>query len=275
MQLTNPECSLFRKISHTPGNKCTYLYSERYAFILSTDEGQGVMRILVVEDDMALRYGLHRQFSEEGFCVDLAADGVQGLLAGMNLPVDVAIVDIGLPKISGLDVIRRWRESERSFPVVILTARDGWHDRVEGLLAGADDYVGKPFRFEEVNARVCAVTRRAKGWASAELVCGPFVLDTARHTASVSGTQLNLTTYEQRLLELLMLNAGKALSAIELSEHMYQDDVEPECNIVAQLICRLRRKLDPQNVLQPIETVHGFGYRFAIPRGKGGASGGQ
>jgi two-component system, OmpR family, response regulator PhoP len=225
------------------------------------------MRILVVEDDITLRYGLHRQLTDAGFCVDVAEDGIQALHAGLDLPVDAAVVDIGLPKLSGLDVIRKWRASQRGFPVIILTARCAWRDTIEGLEAGADDYMSKPFRFEEVNARLHALTRRAKGWSTSELVCWPFVLDTMKRVAWVDGHRVDLTNYEYRLLELLMMNAGKSLSNIELCEHMYQEDVAPDGNVVAQLIFRLRRKLDPRDTLKPIETVHGHGYRFATPRG--------
>jgi two-component system, OmpR family, response regulator PhoP len=230
-------------------------------------KGSKVMRILVVEDDSTLRCGLQHQLAEAGFNVDVAVDGAEGLYVGLNFPLDVAIVDVGLPRQSGLDVIREWRARARAFPVMVLTARNSWADRVAGLSAGADDYMGKPFSFEEIHARLRALIRRFKGWASSELVCGPFQLNTNLRTLCVDGEAVDLSTFEYRLLESLMMNAGKALSGIELAEEMYQDQTERESNIVAQLIFRLRKKLDPLDRFRPIETVYGHGYRFAVPRG--------
>lgn len=225
------------------------------------------MRILVVEDETELRERLQQQLAEAGFGVDIAGDGEEGLFAGLHYPLDAAIVDWGLPKRSGLDVIREWRAKRRTFPVVLLTARVCWRDRVEGLTAGADDYVGKPFSFEEVLARVQGLIRRANGWATPDLVCGPFALNTHKKTLTINGDAVDLTTFEYRLLEHLMLSAGSLLSVLELSEHMYEETAERESNIVQQLVFRLRRKLDPMGHIQPIETVHGGGYRFAVPRG--------
>ena len=230
------------------------------------------MRILVVEDETAVRESLKQQLADTGFSVDVAKDGEDGLFAGLHYPLDAAIVDVGLPKRAGLDVIREWRASERTFPVVVLTARNSWQDRVEGLAAGADDYVGKPFSFEEVVARVQGLMRRANGWATPELVCGPFVLNTRLRSLTVHGEAVELTTYEYRLLEHLMLSAGRTLSVAELAEHMYEEDLERESNIIAQLILRLRRKLDPHDRIRPIETVYGGGYRFAVPRGRTGGA---
>ncbi len=225
------------------------------------------MRILVIEDEDALREDLRQQLTDTGFIVDVAADGEEGAFAGLNYPVDAAIVDLGLPKRTGLDVIREWRARQRTFPIVILTMRNGWQDRIDGLSAGADDYVGKPFSFREVVLRVRGLMRRAHGWSTPEIACGPYVLDTHSQALTVRGEPVELTTYEYRLLEQLMLHAGKPLSATELSEHMYQEDMERESNVIAQLIFRLRRKLDPPGSVSPIETVHGS-YRFAIPRGR-------
>jgi len=230
------------------------------------------MRILVVEDETALCERLKQQLADTGFGVDVAEDGEEGLFAGLNYPVDAAIVDVGLPKRTGLDVIREWRARERTFPVVVLTARNSWQDRVEGLTAGADDYVGKPFSFEEVVARLQGLLRRANGWATPELVCGPFVLNTRMRSFTVSGEAVDLTTYEYRVLEHLMLRAGQPLSGRELSEHLYEEELERESNIIAQLICRLRRKLDPLDRIRPIETVYGGGYRFAVARGRSGGA---
>lgn len=224
------------------------------------------MRILVVEDEEAIRDSLKTQLAAAGFTVDVAADGEEGLFSGLEYPLDVAIVDLGLPKLPGLEVIRRLRAQKRSYPILVLTARDRWQDKVEGLDAGADDYVSKPFHFEEVLARVQALMRRAGGWATPELVCGPFVLDTRRQTVTVNGTPVELTNYEYRILEHLMLRAGKVISKTELSERLYDEDLERESNVVEVFMGRLRRKLDPQDQFKPIETLRGRGYRFAIPR---------
>jgi two-component system response regulator PhoP len=225
------------------------------------------MRILVVEDDTVLRKHLQQRLAENGFGVDVAADGEEGLFAGLHYPLDAAIVDLGLPKIPGLEVIKRWRARQRTFPVVILTARDGWQDKVEGLDAGADDYVGKPFSFQEILARLRALLRRANGWTTSELVCGPFALNIAAQTLEVWGIPVDLTTYEYRLLHYLMLHAGRTVSSTELAEHMYAEEMERESNIVAQLVCRLRRKVDPLDLIRPIATVYSGGYRFVTPRG--------
>jgi two-component system response regulator PhoP len=224
------------------------------------------MRILVVEDDNMLREHLRSRLTETGFAVDVAANGQDGLFAGLHYPLDAAIVDLGLPRLSGLEVVRTWRASRRTFPVVILTARDNWEAKVDGLDAGADDYVAKPFHFPEFSARLRALLRRAHGWTTSEIVCGPFVLNTRSQTLTVRGVPVDLTNYEYRLIHLLMLNAGRTISAIELAEHMYAEEMERESNIVAQLICRLRRKLDPFDILRPIETVYGGGYRFVFAR---------
>ena len=224
------------------------------------------MRVLVVEDETALRETLKTRFTEAGFTVDVAADGEEALFAGLEYPLDVAIVDLGLPKLAGLEVIRRLRAARKSYPILILTARDNWQDKVEGLQAGADDYVAKPFHFEEVLARVQALLRRAGGWASPELVCGPITLDTRAQTVKVSGAPVELTTFEYRILEHLMLRAGEVISKTELTERLYDEDFERDSNVIEVLIGRLRRKLDPQDQLKPIETLRGRGYRFALSR---------
>jgi two-component system response regulator PhoP len=224
------------------------------------------MRILVVEDEDALRESLKAQLTAAGFAVEVAANGEDGLWAGLEYQLDVAIVDLGLPKLPGLEVIRRLRAQNKTFPILVLTARDRWQDKVEGLDAGADDYVAKPFHFEEVLARVQALMRRAGGWATPELTCGPYVLDTRRQRMMLNGSPIELTNYEYRLVEQLMMHAGKVLSKTELSERMYEEELQRDSNVVEVFMMRLRRKLDPQDQLKPIETVRGRGYRFAIPR---------
>jgi two-component system, OmpR family, response regulator PhoP len=224
------------------------------------------MRILVVEDEAALRETLRTRLTAAGFTVDVAADGNEGLFAGSEYPLDVAIVDLGLPGLAGLEVIRRLRAARKTFPILILTARDNWQDKVEGLQAGADDYVAKPFHFEEVLARVQALLRRSGGWASPLLRCGPVELDARAQTVRVDGTAVELTTFEYRILEHLMLRAGDVISKTELTERLYDQDFERDSNVIEVLVGRLRRKLDPQEQLRPIETLRGRGYRFALPR---------
>jgi two-component system, OmpR family, response regulator PhoP len=224
------------------------------------------MRVLVVEDEVSLRETLKTRLTEAGFTVDVAQDGEEGLFAGKEYPLDVAIIDLGLPKLAGLEVIRHLRAAGKAFPILILTARDNWQDKVEGLQAGADDYVAKPFHFEEVLARLQALLRRAGGWASPELKCGPVALDTRAQTVRVDGQSVELTTFEYRILEHLMLRAGEVISKGELTERLYDQDFERDSNVIEVLVGRLRRKLDPEDRLKPIETLRGRGYRFALAR---------
>src|SRR5579863_67355 len=224
------------------------------------------MRVLVVEDELALRESLRTRLGEAGFSVDVAGDGIEGLFAGQENPLVVAIIDLGLPGLSGLEVIRRLRAARKAYPILILTARDNWQDKVEGLQAGADDYVVKPFQFEELLARLQALLRRAGGWATPELKCGAIVLDTRAQTVAVDGAPVELTTFEYRILEHLMLRAGEVISKAELTERLYDQDFERDSNVIEVMVGRLRRKLDPQDQLQPIETLRGRGYRFALPR---------
>lgn len=227
------------------------------------------MRVLVVEDELALRENLRRQLMEAGFNVDVAADGEEGLFAGCEYPIDVAIIDLGLPKLPGLELIRRLRAQDRRFPILVLTARDRWQDKVEGLDAGADDYVAKPFQFEEVLARLQALLRRSGGWASSSLACGPVRLDTRAQTVTVDGNAVELTTFEYRILEHLMLKAGEVISKTDLTEQLYDQDFERDSNVIEVFIGRLRRKLDPEDRIHPIETLRGRGYRFSLPREPG------
>lgn len=224
------------------------------------------MRVLVVEDEATLREALRADLTAAGYNVDVAADGEEGLYAATENPIDVAVIDLGLPKLSGLELIRKLRAAGKSYGVLILTARDRWQDKVEGLGAGADDYVAKPFHFEEVRARLAALLRRSGGWASATLACGPVELDTRSQSLKRGGQDVELTSFEYRILEHLMLHAGEVVSKMDLTERLYEQDFERDSNVIEVLIARLRRKLDPDDQLHPIETLRGRGYRFALPR---------
>ena len=220
------------------------------------------MRALVLEDEDALRERLVARLTQSGWVVESAADGTDGLWMGEEYPLDVAVVDLGLPGIAGIDVIRRWRAAGRRFPVLILTARDRWQDKVEGLEAGADDYLVKPFNTEELLARLRALVRRAAGWAESVLTVGPYALDTSGQQLRADGAEVALTAFEYKLVEYLMLHAGKVVSKTELSEHVYAEDMERDSNVIEVLVGRLRRKLDPERRHDPIETLRGRGYRF-------------
>lgn len=224
------------------------------------------MRILLIEDEARLREQLRDRLKHEGHLVDTAADGEEGVYAANEYPIDIAIVDIGLPKLSGIEVIKRVRASGKSYPILILTARGRWQDKVEGLEAGADDYLVKPFEVEELLARLRALVRRASGWSKATLQCGPVLLDTTAQTVRVDGQPVELTTYEYKVLEHLMLHSGEVVSKTDLTEHLYEQDFDRDSNTIEVFIGRLRRKLDPDNRLNPIETVRGRGYRFALER---------
>ena len=224
------------------------------------------MRLLVIEDDATLRETLCSQLADAGFGVEQAADGREGLYFALEYPIDLAIIDLGLPEISGLDVIRQLREKGKSYPVLILTARDRWQDKVDGLSAGADDYVVKPFHFEEVTARVNALLRRSGGWASSVLSAGPVTLDTMRQELSVDDRSIELTSYEYKIIEHLMIRAGEVISKTELTDRLYDQDFERDSNVIEVFIGRLRKKMDPDNSLNPIETLRGRGYRFALER---------
>lgn len=227
------------------------------------------MRVLVVEDEPELRELLRARLAASGFSVDVAADGQEGLYRGAEYPVDVAVIDLGLPGVTGLEIVRRLRAGGRRFPILILTARDRWQDKVAALQAGADDYVTKPFEFEELHARLQALLRRSGGWASPRLKCGPVVLDTREQRVTVGDREVELTTFEYRLLEHMMLRAGEVLSKMELTDRLYDQDVERDSNTIEVFVGRLRRKLDPDDTLKPLETLRGRGYRFALPRDPG------
>jgi two-component system response regulator PhoP len=220
------------------------------------------MRVLVVEDEETLREQLQARLKKEGYSVDAAGDGEDGYYLGREYPFDLAVIDLGLPKLSGIELIRRLRGEGRGFPILILTARGNWQDKVEGLEAGADDYLVKPFHMEELLARLNALLRRSAGYSSPVIENGPLRLNTATQAVSVDGEEVSLTAYEYKVLEYLMLHPGKVISKTELTEHIYDQDFDRDSNVLEVFIRRLRRKLDPEGELQPIETLRGRGYRL-------------
>jgi two-component system, OmpR family, response regulator PhoP len=225
------------------------------------------MRLLLVEDDPNLSRSLSVQLEQAGYSVEKSTDGREGLYYAREYPVDLAIVDLGLPSMSGVELIKQLRADGKEYPILVLTARDRWQDKVEALKLGADDYVVKPFNVEELLARVDALLRRAGGWAQSELVCGPISLDTRTQEVKVNGAKLELTSFEYKLLEYLMLHAGEVLSKTQITEALYSEDFERDSNVIEVFIGRLRRKLDPENTYKPIETLRGRGYRLAAERG--------
>jgi len=220
------------------------------------------MRLLVVEDEAPIRNQLQQFLSSQGFAVDTAVDGREGFYFAEEYDYDLIIVDIGLPVIDGIELIKKIRAAEKRFPALILTARGNWQDKVAGLEAGADDYLTKPFHNEELRARVNALIRRASGHASPQLEFGPIVIDTAAKSVTLRGEGVDLTSYEYNTLEYLALHAGEAISKSMLTEHLYQQDFERDSNVIEVFIGRLRKKLDPDGTLQVITTLRGRGYRF-------------
>jgi len=229
------------------------------------------MRALVVEDEQGLREQLVAQLQLRGFAVDAVANGEEGVYFGSEYSFDIGIIDLGLPGLSGIELIRRLRTAGKTFPILILTARGRWQDKVEGLEAGADDYLVKPFHNEELLARLNALIRRAAGWSQAVIECGPIQLDTSTQQVTVESRAIELTAYEYKALEYLMLHAGQVVSKSELTEHLYEQDYDRDSNVIEVFIGRLRRKLDTSQCLHPIETLRGRGYRFALERKDAGA----
>ncbi len=224
------------------------------------------MRILLIEDEIHLREQVTEQLKKQNLTVDAAADGEDGLYLGTEYAYDVAIIDLGLPKLSGIEVIQQLRSAGKDFPILILTARGRWQDKVEGLESGADDYLVKPFHIEELLARINALARRASGWSSSTLQCGPISLNPSSQEVANDGDIIDLTAYEYRLLHYLMLHAGEVLSKTELTDHIYEQDHDRDSNVIEVFIKRLRNKLDPDKSLNPIETLRGRGYRLTLPR---------
>ncbi|HUD52281.1 response regulator transcription factor [Parvibaculum sp.] len=219
------------------------------------------MRLLVVEDDPDLNRQLVSALTEAGYVVDKATDGEEGHFLGETEPYDAVVLDLGLPGMDGVTILEKWRREGRKMPVLILTARDRWSDKVAGFDAGADDYVAKPFFMEEVLARIRALLRRATGHATSELECGPLRVDTRTSRVTVNGTAVKLTSLEYRLVEYLIHHQGRIISRTELVEHLYDQDFDRDSNTIEVFIGRLRRKLGKDM----IETVRGLGYRLAAP----------
>ncbi len=224
------------------------------------------MRILIIEDELSLQQQLATTLREQDYVVDIASDGEEGLYFAQEYPIDLAIVDLGLPKLDGVEVIKRLRAAGKGYPVLILTARSRWQEKVEGLEAGADDYLTKPFHPEEMLARIKVLLRRSVGLADNSLVCGPIKIDTSSKQLFIDEQPATITAYEYRLLSYLMMHTGKVISKRELVDHIYEEDDDRDSNTIEVFIRRLRQKLDPENLLKPIETQRGRGYRFSIPR---------
>lgn len=228
------------------------------------------MRLLVVEDDADLNRQLVEALKAAGYAVDAAHDGEEGHFLGDTEPYDAVVLDIGLPKMDGLTVLETWRADGRTMPVLLLTARDRWSDKVAGIDAGADDYVAKPFHIEEVMARLRALMRRAAGHASNELCCGDVVLDTRAGRVTKAGSPVKLTSHEYRLLSYLMHHRDRVVSRTELTEHLYDQDFDRDSNTIEVFVGRLRKKVGQDM----IETVRGLGYRLYDPQAADAAESG-
>jgi two-component system response regulator PhoP len=222
------------------------------------------MRVLLIEDDPRLQETLSMSLREAGYAVDVSADGIEGLYLGEEFPIDLAIIDLGLPQLPGLEVIRKLRSRGRDFPIMVLTARSEWQDKVEGLEAGADDYVTKPFHVEELMARINALMRRAGGHAQPRIELGPITIDLTGQRVYREGEEIELTTYEYKVLNYLVMHPDEVVTKTALSEHIYEEDADRDSNVIEVFVGRLRRKLDPDGTLNPIETLRGRGYRLAL-----------
>ncbi len=221
------------------------------------------MRVLLIEDDARLQETLSKSLRAAGYAVDVSADGIEGLYLGEEFPVDLAIIDLGLPELPGLEVISKLRSRGRDFPILVLTARSGWQDKVAGLEAGADDYMTKPFHVEELMARINALMRRAGGHAQPMVELGPITIDLTGQRVFRDGREIELTTYEYKVLNYLVMHPDEVVTKTDLSEHIYEEDADRDSNVIEVFVGRLRRKLDPDGTLNPIETLRGRGYRLA------------
>jgi len=219
-------------------------------------------RLLLLEDQNELRQQLVELLERHDFTIDACGDGMEGLYIAQKFNFDVAVIDLGLPRVSGLEIIRKIREEGRDYPILILTARADWTDKVDGLAAGADDYLVKPFHVQELIARLEAMLRRASGQFKPNLVWGPIRLDLRAKRVNVGAEQVDLTAFEFNILEYLMQRPGEVVSKAELTEHLYAQDFDRDSNVIEVFVGRLRKKLDPCNAIKPIETVRGQGYRL-------------
>ena len=222
-------------------------------------------RLLLVEDEAQLREQLLEILERHDYKVDACADGMEGLYVAQKQDFDIAVIDLGLPRVPGIEIVEKIREEGKEYPIIILTARSDWKDKVDGLAAGADDYLTKPFHVQELLARLDALTRRASGKFRPSIEAGEIHMDTKGKRVEVFGKRIELTAYEFNLLEYLMLRPGAVVSKTELTEHLYDQDFDRDSNVIEVFVGRLRKKLDPENVLKPIETVRGLGYRFMTP----------
>jgi two-component system response regulator PhoP len=222
------------------------------------------MRLLIVEDETVLREQLASTLGADGYAIDHASDGREGLYLGKEYNYDLAVIDLGLPELDGVSLIKALRLEGRNFPIIILTARDQWQDKVEGLEAGGDDYLTKPFHPQELKARINALLRRAAGHASSEINYGQLVLDTRAKTVSCNGAVAELTSFEYNTFEYMALNPNKVVSKVTLTEHLYDQDFDRDSNVIEVFMMRLRKKIDPDNSLKPISTLRGQGYRFEL-----------
>lgn len=220
------------------------------------------MRLLLVEDDLALQENLRQHLLDANYTLDIASDGEEGLFQGQEYPYDAAIIDVGLPKLDGIALIARLREEGIDYPILILTARDNWQDKVEGLDAGADDYLTKPFHPEELIARLKALIRRAAGKSSPLIQNGPYSLNTSSHEIKFGEQEISLSGSEYKLFEYFMLHIGEVKSKSILIEHIYDQDFDLDSNVIEVFIRRLRKKLDPDGQYGLIETLRGQGYRL-------------
>jgi two-component system, OmpR family, response regulator PhoP len=222
------------------------------------------MRILVIEDEQDLLADIKKQLEAENYIVDTSSDGNEGYFFATEYPIDAAIIDIGLPGMSGIEIIKKLREQGHVLPVLILTARSRWQEKVEGLEAGADDYLVKPFQMEELLARLKALLRRATGSATSELSCGCITLKLETQQVMRDSKNIEVTAFEYRLLEYLMRHSSEAVSKTRLADYLYPHDDDRDSNVIEVLIGRLRKKLDPDGKLGPIETLRNRGYRFTL-----------
>ncbi|MDQ7091328.1 MAG: response regulator transcription factor [Methylococcales bacterium] len=221
------------------------------------------MRVLIVEDEKILCQQIQQYFISKGFVVDNAYNAQEGYYLAKEYPIDVAIIDIGLPDFSGIELVKRLRENNIDTPILLLTARNRWQDKVEGLESGADDYLSKPFHYEELQARINALIRRSTGNAKPILIYKNIKLDTLAQTVLVDDKVIELTAYEYKVLEYLMFHRGEVISKAVLTDHIYEEDFDRDSNVIEVFVGRLRKKIDPQGVTKPIETLRGRGYRVS------------